>query len=221
MTNVYQTPEKFSTKATLFRIGEESLRKEGWEVNSVPGAGAGSVRRITRGNESKLVSIRTTQDTYIAFPRDRQDKRWVTLSDVDAVVAVSVDDRHNPQNANVHFLDAEEVRARFDRSYAARIKAGHRIPVGRGVWVGLYQKEASHPPSHVGGGIGLIYPPIAQVPLSAEFRAYATSEEEELAVDVTPPAEKAEAPLTITAAKRRLAETFGVSPDSIKITIEA
>jgi hypothetical protein len=76
----------------LFDIGVEALEKEGWKVSRVPGSGKSSLRRITRGTESLDVSIRTTQDTWIAFPRTPDDKSWRTLSDVDAVVAVSVDD---------------------------------------------------------------------------------------------------------------------------------
>ena len=68
------------------------------------------MRRITKGTVSKTVSIRTAQDTWIAFPRDRDDKGWVTLSDVDSVVAVSVNDRHNPKFAKVHLLDGNEMR---------------------------------------------------------------------------------------------------------------
>lgn len=223
MTNVYQAPEKISMKTRLFRIGEEVLRHEGWEVTPEPGSGKGSVRRITRGKESKLVSIRTTQDTWIAFPRDPADERWGTLSDVDAVVAVSVDDPSKPLNANVHFLDGDEVRARFDRAYAARLKAGHSIPAGRGVWVGLYQAEAAEPPSHVGCGIGLVHPPIAQVPLTNMQTPEAAGSEAKAVMQVAAnmPAEQEEAPLTIAEAKRRLAATFGVAPDNIKITIEA
>ena len=88
-----------------------------------------------KGGVTKLVSIRTTQDTWIAFPRTEEDKGWRTLDDVDQVVAVSVDDRQNPKFAKVHILDGNEMRDRFNRAYAARKKAGHSIPIGRGVWV--------------------------------------------------------------------------------------
>jgi hypothetical protein len=47
------------------------------------------------------VSIRTTQNQWIAFPRRLDNKGWGTLSDVDVVLAVSVDDVEQPK-APVH-----------------------------------------------------------------------------------------------------------------------
>jgi hypothetical protein len=101
------------------------------------------------------VSLRTTQDTWIAFPRDNTDQKWVTLSEVDTVVAISVDDADEPRFAQVHVVDGHEMRDRFDRAYDARRAAGHTIPVGRGVWVSLYQREAQSPANRVGAGAGL------------------------------------------------------------------
>ena len=66
----------------------------------------------------------------------------MTLSEVDAVVAVSVDDYYNPRFAQVHMIDGNEMRERFDRACAARLKAGHAIPLGRGVWVSLYLPDS-------------------------------------------------------------------------------
>jgi hypothetical protein len=182
------------------------------EVERVPGSGKSSVRRITKGAVSKKVSIRTTQDTWIAFPRTEKDKGWRTLDEVDLVVPVSVDDPHNPKFGKVHMIDGDEMRDRFNRAYAARMKAEHTIPIGRGVWVSLYLPEAQDPVSHVGAGAGLKFPPIATVPLKLDGVEAATNSEapkEELS------------PLTIADAKRRLAITFGVDPANIKITVEA
>jgi len=215
MTNVYGTPEKVTMKALLFRIAVETLEKDGWKVQREPGSGKSSVRRITKGKESQLVSIRTTQDTWVAFPRTPGDKSWRTLDDVDAVVPVSVDDRENPRFAKVHIVDGDEVRARFNRAYKARKAAGHSIPVGRGVWVSLYDQEATDPVSRVGAGMGLEFPPIAMVPLSSEQIAAAAVDDDE---DVAP---VEEGPLSIAEAKRRLALTLGVDPANIKITVEA
>jgi hypothetical protein len=211
MTNVYGTPEKASMKKQLFAIAVESLEKAGWKVERVPGSGKSSVRRLTKGGNSKIVSIRTTQDTWIAFPRIEDDTAWRTLSEVDAVVPVSVDDRDAPKFAKVHLIDGDEMRARFDRAYEARLKAGHTIPIGRGVWVSLYIPESKDPVSLVGAGAGLKFPPIATVPLSPELVAAAE----------VPDTDDDEAPLTIAEAKRRLAATLGVDAANIKITVEA
>ena len=220
MTDIFGTPKKKSMKNQLFRIAIEVLEKEGWRVERVPGSGKSSVRRITKGEQSKIVSIRTSQDTWIAFPRTEEDRKWRTLDEVDAVVPVSVDDRENLQFAKVHFIDGDEARARFNRAYEARKKAGHVIPVGRGVWVSLYNSESQEPVSYVGAGMGLKFKPLATVPLSFDGTAAPTTllVEENAHRSDSP---TGESPLSIAEAKRRLAATLGVDPANIKITVEA
>lgn len=221
MTDIFKTPEKAVTRRRLFEIGMEYLRREGWKVSKIPGFGKSSVRQIAKAGKTLKVTIRTSQDTWIAFPRDLDDMRWTTLADVDVVLAVSVDDGHNPQFANVHWLEAADVRKRFDRAYEVRKKAGHSIPLGRGIWVSLYHPEADEPVNRVGGGIGLAYPAKETVPLKPSAAA------SELAKAPTPPPpddhdqSDDEGPLTIAEAKRRLAKTLGVDASSIKITVEA
>lgn len=221
MTNVYGSPEKVSMKAQLFKIAVEALEKAGWKVERVQGSGKSSVRRITKGAESKIVSIRTSQDTWIAFPRVAGDKGWRTLDEVGAVVPVSVDDRHNPKFAKVHLIDGDEMRDRFDRAYAARKKAGHTIPIGRGVWVSLYLPEAQDPVNRIGAGAGLKFPPIATVPLTPELIAAMEETSGAGEVEAYAAADDEEAPLSIAEAKRRLAKTLGVDAANIKITVEA
>ena len=108
------------------------------------------------------------------------------------------------------------MRDRFNRAYAARLKAGHTIPLGRGVWVSLYLPEAQNPPTYVGAGAGLKFPAFATVPLS--LGDIQPSEDDAAEADEL--AEPAEAPLTIAEAKRRLAIAFGVDQSNIKITVE-
>lgn len=219
MTNVLGTPEKEAIKKQLFRAGIDTLQQRGWTVEKIRGFGKSSVRKITMGGKSRKVSIRTSQDTWIAFPRNHKDSGWVTLDDVELVVAVSVDDRDDPKFAQVHLIEASEMRKRFDRAYAARNKAGHTIPRGRGVWLPLYYPDAADPVSHVGGGAGLDHPPIARVPLVTakpvvpEKTAWAESFESKNT-------DSKEEPLTIPEAKRRLALTFGVDPSNIRISVE-
>jgi len=217
MTNIYRVPEKKPMRDRLFEIGLETLHKQGWKVERIPGIGKSSVRRITKSGTSRSVSIRTSQDTFIAFPRDKANRGWATLSEVDAVLAVSVDDRDSPRFAQVHMIDAEEMRKRFDRAFAARKAAGHKIPLGRGIWIPLYYPDSTHPVSHVGGGAGLDHPPIAREPLGAEGSNFHGTAETGGRSNNDEPNE----PLTIAEAKRRLALTLGVDPASIKITVEA
>ncbi|HEX5726775.1 MAG TPA: hypothetical protein VFX98_14965 [Longimicrobiaceae bacterium] len=229
MTNIYGNPGKGPLRRRLFQVGVETLEKEGWKVRKIPRAGKSSVRQITKGDETKKVSIRTTQDTWIAFPRTKDDRAWATLSEVDVVVAVSVDDPDNPQFAQVHLIDGDEMRERFDRAYRARKAAGHSLPLGRGVWLSLYSNDADEPVSQVGAGAGLDHPAIARVPLHPQDLAGVgdprSSEdgegEEEIVVPETKGGVRDEKPLTISEAKRLLAQSLGVDPSNIKITIEA
>ncbi|MEX2271477.1 MAG: hypothetical protein WD690_08410 [Vicinamibacterales bacterium] len=214
MTNV-KGPEKKLIRRKLVRAAIDTLEKEGWKVTRVRGGGKGRLRRIAKDATVRLAAIRTSQDTWIAFPRNDDDTAWVTLSEVDVVVAVSVDDPERPQHAQVHFLEADELREHFDRAYAARTAAGHTITKGRGVWVSLYHEEGTSPVQRVGAGIGNTHPPIARIPLGGDG-------------DHVPPIASSGAsgadddlPLTIADAKRRLARTLGVRPDNIRITVEA
>lgn len=226
MTNVSGSAEKVRIRKLLFLAGVSTLQKEGWTVDKIPKFGKSSVRRITKGRDSQIVSIRTTQDQFIAFPRNDTDSAWVTLSEVDAVVAVSVDDSR--KFAQVHMIDGDEMRDRFDRTYAARRAAGHTLPLGRGVWLPLYLPDAESPPAQVGGGAGLAHPPIARVPLPPPGARSVTSldvegsdepdDGDDLNVDEP---DSDSVPITIGEAKRRLALSLGVDPSSIKITVEA
>ena len=213
MTNIFGSPEKGVIRDQLFQAGLNALRQQGWRVERIPRAGKSSIRRIRKGNLTKTVSIRTTQDQWIAFPRTNANDGWATLDDVDYVVAVSVDDRDTPRFAQVHLIEGNEMRARFDRAYVARKEAGYTLPIGRGVWVSLYESELNDPVTHVGAGAGLTHPPIARVPLTLPDLTIADANVESHDMD------EDEEPLTIPEAKRRLAMSLGVSEDDIKITI--
>jgi hypothetical protein len=224
MTNIFKTPEKVELRNRLHKIGVQVLEAEGWTVERVVGMGKASVRQITKGSKRLLVSIRTSQDRSIAFPPKPKGAGWETLDDVDVVLAVSVDDRHSPKNARVHWLDADQVRARFNRAATAR-KGHYKERPGRGIWLPLYKKDDGTVLRHIGAGLGLDYPPIAIEPLgkSGESRSNGTSE-----IPLAVPApnlltgdKPADRPLTMNEAKRGLALTFGVPESAIRITIEA
>src|SRR4051794_17542694 len=101
---------------------------------------------------------------WIAFPRNKKNDGWATLEEADLVVASSVNDRDEPRFAKVHLIPGDEMRDRFDRSYAARKAAGYSLPKGRGIWVSLYEQEASDPVNRVGAGAGLKHKPV-ELPL--------------------------------------------------------
>jgi hypothetical protein len=221
MTDIYKTPEKASTKYRLFAIGIDYLRQEGWQISKIQGFGKSSVRQITKGSKTLKVTIKTSQDTWLAFARDQDNKKWATLADVDIVLVVSVDDQENPTFANVHWMKAKEIIERFDRAFAARKKAGHTIPLDRGIWLSLYRPEADEPVNRIGGGIGIAHPAKMTVPLKSSDMGNDTEPPIATADSTATDDADDEAPLTIGDAKRRLAKTFGVEPSSIKITVEA
>jgi hypothetical protein len=218
MTDVSQTAEKKEIRRALVDAALATLEQQGWAVAKVRGGGKGRVRRITKAGKSRLAVIRTTQDRYLAFPR-AEDGAWITLSDVDVVVAASVDDAVDPHFALVHIFDGDEMRQRYDRAYKARIDAGHSIPDGRGLWLALYEEE-SNAPGRVGAGAGLVHPPIAKVPLNGVGRSGGrpSTDTPRKSADGAP---DEYVPLTIAEAKARLARTLGVDPSAIKITVEA
>ena len=220
MTDVSSTPLKLARRAFLFEAAVKTLIDNGWAVERIPRSGKGSVRRIKNGNETKTVSIKTSQDTWVSFLRNDADTGWATLADVDLVVVASLDDRERPRFANVHFIDGDEMRERFDSAYAARKKAGYVMHKERGVWLSLYEEEATLPVTLVGAGAGIKHRPIASVPLTeiSNNPPVIPADSEELDDrDV----ELEEAPLTIAEAKRRLALTLGVSESAITITISS
>src|SRR4051794_27247295 len=185
MADVSSTPEKVVTRRGLFRLAEKALEGDGWKVSRVPRGGKSSLREITRGTEKKRVSIRTSQDTWVAFPRKTRGSGWVTLDDVDYVVVASVNERLNPTEARVHIIPGDKARDHFNRAYAAREAAGHTQPDGRGIWLSLYDPETpGGPVAHVGGGMGIDYQPV----LVHDLTKTSLFAESELAVSVAPPA---------------------------------
>jgi hypothetical protein len=221
MTNVSATSKKLTIRSRLFKSAELALQRHGWTVDRVYGSGKSSIRCITKGSIRKIVSIRTSQDTWIAFPRTADDGEWATLAGADSVIASSVDDRENPKFVRVHMIEGDEARARFDRAYAARKAAGHTVPVGRGVWISLYEKESEYPVNRVGAGAATDENEIGRFPLDG-WTDDPEVEGEDLPPKDRPPLIGAGAdddPLTIAEAKRRLAISLGVSESDIKITI--
>ncbi len=222
-----------SLKNRLFMAAVKTLEEQGWTVHDAPGGG--SVKRITKGGESKLVSIRTTQDRWIAFPRHADDRSWVTLSHVDMVVASSVDKENPPTEAWVHIFPAREVERRFEACYAARKAAGHSIPLRRGIWISLYGSEVDGKPRTVGAGLGRDFEAIAKVPLHSvsddqevdgadevmedDDRADHIEADEATQAAQAPGADEVR-PLSIAQAKKGLALFLGVPEESIKIVIE-
>jgi hypothetical protein len=227
MTNIFGKPEKKAIRDALFATAVQALEEQGYKVERIARIGKSSVRLITKNRVSKKVSIRTTQDTWIAFPRNKANNGWATLEGVDFVVAASVDNPDDPRSAKIHMIPADEMRERFDRNYAARVDAGYQMDDGRGVWVSLYFQDAKDPVTHVGAGAGLKHRTIKEVPLTPGGTASPNTDDTEQedgdlgASEAHIDAKPDEQPLTIAEAKRRLALSLGVGVDDIKITISS
>ncbi|MFZ5720204.1 MAG: hypothetical protein ACOY5Y_12175 [Pseudomonadota bacterium] len=226
MTNV-SGPGKVAVRNFLRSRAIKELEKLGYRVERIPRAGKGSLRRLVKDGVAKKVTIRTSQDTWIAFPRNSDDTGWSTLEDADLVVAASLTMKDGDR-ANFHIFDADDIRARFDRALAARKKANHVIPAERGIWISLYHEEATDPVSLVGAGAGLDRKTLLAEDVAVEFSGGEVADEDDDGLNPPPPppasqaapSPSAEDPLTIAEAKRRLALTFGVDPSAIKITVE-
>jgi len=213
LTNIFKTKDKVDLRDRLFEIGEQTLKAQGWRVKRERGLGKSSVRRIEQEDKSLLVSIRTSQDQFIAFPPKPNGGGWVTLDEVNVVLAVSVDGNVPPNDALVHWLEAKEMRQRFDRAAKARRAEGYRERPGRGIWLPLYIPDDGKVVRFVGGGAGLDHPEIARVPIKADVSVTRAT--------VPPEPNPLSGALTMNDAKRGLALTFGVPESAIRITIEA
>lgn len=227
MTNVSR-PGKVAVRNFLRSRAITELEKLGYKVERIPRAGKGSLRRLVKDGVAKKVTIRTSQDAWIAFPRNADNTGWSTLEDADLVVAASLTAKDS-NRANFHLFSAEDIRDRFDRALLARQEANHVIPAERGIWISLYQEEAQEPVSMVGAGAGLDRRTLLAADVPVELGSHDTQDDEEEdggAPAPPPPASivstspASEEPLTIPEAKRRLALTFGVDPSAIKITVE-
>lgn len=214
MGNINKTPGKRERRKELFLIGIAVIEKRLGKTERIPRIGKSSVRLATKSNESYKVTIRTTQDGWFGFQRD--GKGWNTLTGMDWVVIVAVDDPEDPKLARVHLVPGDEVRDRFNRAYSARIAAGHSIPDGQPMWISVYDEDKSEPVNLVAAGVGLAYPAIAEVPLQGgTTQEVARKELEPAILDTAPSFDK-----IIADAKRGLALALGVDISGIKIIVE-
>ncbi len=215
MTNISASPAKIALRRRLRALGEAALRKEGWAVEPA-GVGKSSMRRISRGADVKLATIRTSQDTWVAFPRNDTDSGWSTLEDADVVVLASVDNPVAANHLKAHVVNADTVRAHFDRAYSARVAALHQIQKGRGVWISLYEKEAQSPTNLVGAGLGLLFPAVVEEVINPDNAKSVAAIEQAVGSEMPELFSR----LTISEAKAILARSLGVAESAIRISID-
>jgi len=203
-----------------------ALEQHGYSVKRQPGRGLSAVYDVTKGEEKKVVSIRTTRNRWFAFPSLKNGTAWKTLDGSDLVSVAAVDDLENPQAVNVYLFPADEVRKRFDASRAARIAAGHHMKDNWGMWV-LLDKGDDRVTSQVGHSLSVDYPPIATFTLdeleaatgpvpkaAAEFAEEQIKEEQEAAGTPNTVAD------VLAFAQERIATLTGMPVERIKLDLK-
>ena len=204
----------------------EGAKKSGYEMKRQPGRGLSNTWAVSKDGGTKIASVRTTRDRWIAFPPLDNGTRWKTLADVDLVLVSAVDDHRNPQNVDVYLFPADEVRKRFDASYAARIANGHTVRDDFGMWVKLDAAD-SDLPTQVGAGLALDYPAIARFSLD-ELEGEITVATEKAVEEVTVETDEASADMptfntvgdVLAWARSEIARLSGMPSDAIKLDLK-
>lgn len=215
MGNQFRSHPAAERRRMLVDAATRALAKTNAELKRIPGRGKSNVWEIEEGSQVKRVAVRTTQDRWFAFPPMENGTKWKTLSDVDIVIVASVDDREDPKRVEVYRFDADEVRERFDESYAARTEVGQRHPDGYGMWVAL-DKDRRGLPASVGSGIAAEHPPIATYPLD-QGGAEEPVAADEKGEDAVPGPEPETIATVMSFARARIAELSGVPEEAVKL----
>ena len=215
MTNQFNDMSDSRTWAVLVGAATRALTEAGFAPKRVPGRGRSNVWEVQEDGRHKRVSIRTTKDRWIAFPPLEKGTKWKTLDDVAIVIVAAVDDSEDPRNVEIYRFDAEEVRRRFDASYAARIDAQQTVRDGFGMWLNLDVDDRGRAAS-VGAGLAAAYPPIATFPLEALVEPTVVPEDSETVGTATmrPPQTIAD---VIDGARKHIATLAGVRMEAVKL----
>lgn len=225
MTNRLKEMGETASWRLLVAAAIEGAKRSGYSLTRQPGRGLSNTWAVTKGGETKIASVRTTRDRYIAFPPLEGGTRWKTLDDADLVLVSAVDDPANPQNVDVYLFPADDVRKRFDASYAARIANGHTVRDNFGMWVMLDDGD-NQVPSQVGAGLAVKYPAIARFSIDElEAEAVVTATATETAA-MEPDDTEGETPAFATvadvlaSARSEIARLTGMSPNAIKLDLK-
>ena len=220
MPNQFNDLPNSQTWSILAGAATRALEGAGLGPERVPGRGRSNVWKIEENGRHKRVSVRTTKNRWFAFPPLQRGTKWKTLDDVDIVVVAAVDDPDAPRNVEVYRFDAEEVRRRFDASYAARIKAGQTVRDDFGMWVSLDEDDRGLPAS-VGAGLATAYPPITTFALDEPIAENAPEPAAVPDGGETVGTSAQREPRTIAAvmdsARKRIATLSGVRIEAVKL----
>ena len=206
----------------LVDAAKKAVASQGYSLSRVPGRGLSNIWNITKDGKTKVASIRTTRDRWIAFPPLQGGTKWKTLDDVETVIVAAVDSKDDPENVEVYIFPADEVRKRFNAAYAARKKDGQTIKDNFGMWVSLDRDDRGLAAS-VGSGILDHYKRVAGYSIS-ELLSENPHEEEAVAEEIEQEAPEAADFSTIAEvmawAREQVAQLAGVQADAVKLDLK-
>lgn len=225
MTNRLKVMGETASWRLMVGAAIEGAKKQGYAMKRQPGRGMSNTWETTKDGKSAIASVRTTRDRWFAFPPLEEGTRWKTLDDVDLVIVSAVDDMENPQAVDVYLFPADEVRRRFDASYAARIDNGHTVRNNFGMWVKLDAADANVP-TQVGAGLAVDYPAIARFTLDELIDAASPSTERAIEEALESGDERAESAAFETVgdvlawARSEVARLSGMPSGAIKLELK-
>lgn len=227
MTNRLKEMGETASWRLMVSAALEGAKAAGYTMKRQPGRGLSNTYEMTKDGTTQIASVRTTRDRYIAFPPLDGGKRWKTLDTADLVLVSAVTDPSDPQSVDVYLFPGDEVRKRFNASYAARIANGHTVRDDFGMWV-MIDKGEDGIVSQVGHSLAVDYPAIAHFTLD-ELEAGVEPETKRMAAEVAPePEEDAiEAGPTLNTvadvlafAREKIAALTGMPVDAIKLDLK-
>lgn len=206
----------------------KGAKAAGYTMKRQPGRGLSNTYEMTKGGKTQIASVRTTRDRFIAFPPLEGGKKWKTLDAADLVLVSAVTDPADPQSIDVYLFPADDVRKRFDASYAARIGNGHNVRDDFGMWV-MIDKGDDEIVSQIGHSLALDYPAIAHFTID-ELEADVEPETKQMAAEAAPEPEEEVAIETgptlntvaevLAFAREKIASLTGIASDSIKLDLK-
>lgn len=208
----------------LVGAAQKAAREKGFTLERMPGRGRSNVWRMTLGNNARLVSIRTSQNRWVAFPPLERGKKWKTLDDVDSVIVAAVDDGDDPKNVEIYLFDAAKVRDHFRAAYSARTAAGHAVRDNFGMWINLDRDQRGLPAS-AGSGLADIHEPVAVYPLDDLVPAFADEDKPgpegaHIARDERSLTEPNSIGDVMSWARERIAALAGVRTEAVKLDLK-
>ena len=221
MTNEMKELSKSKRWHVLVEAAKRGVQEQGYTMQRVAGRGLSNIWNIEKDGESQVASIRTTQDRWFAFPPLKDGAAWKTLDDVEAVIVAAVDDREDPENAEVYMFPADEVRKRFDAAYVARTEAGRSVKDNFGMWVALDLDKRGLPVS-VGSGIIEQYKSLAVYPIEDLLVDEADYSDDDIAlIDEAVESSQFRTIAEVMAwARERVADLAGVDVETVKLDLK-